>query len=71
MPSHNYIAQLEKISSILIYDPKSFDWANAAELNWQNKDPMDRLMVRIAVDKNYKILTKDRVILEKSNLASW
>ncbi len=40
--------------------PSVDDWLLAAELEWEHRDPADRLIAATALNRNIPVLTKDR-----------
>lgn len=40
--------------------PAAEDWLTAAELGWSHRDPADRLIAAIALNRGVPVLTKDR-----------
>ena len=40
--------------------PTAEDWLMAAELGWSHRDPSDRLIAAIALNRGVPVLTKDR-----------
>jgi len=42
-------------------DADAEDWMSAAELPWTHRDPADRLIAAIALNRHVPVLTKDAV----------
>jgi PIN domain nuclease of toxin-antitoxin system len=47
--------------------PAAEDWLTAAELGWSHRDPSDRLIAAIALNRGVSVLTKDRQFHESDS----
>lgn len=71
MDLKEYSNLVEKIPNTTIYNITGNDWINASEIDWDHKEPVDRVIVSVTVDKKYKLITKDETIMKSFDFAVW
>ena len=50
------------VRGIEVLHTGALDWIGAAELEWDHKDPVDRLLVSMSIRNGWKLLTVDQGI---------
>lgn len=69
-PSDIY-KQITEVSALEIIDIGVEDWFESIELDWKNKDPVDRLIVAFASKTKRPIVTCDKRIKEFYKKTLW
>ena len=61
-PIREYARRLTRIRGLEIVSVDSELWVSSLELEWDHRDPVDRLVVALAARLNVPVLTRDKEI---------
>lgn len=67
----DYIATLKKSNVIRIVPIDEEIWLESVKLEWEHKDPVDRVVVAVAKINRASIITADRKIADFYPLVIW
>ncbi|MBC5796078.1 PIN domain-containing protein [Sphaerospermopsis sp. LEGE 00249] len=67
----DYIATLKKSNVIRIVPIDEEIWLESVKLEWEHKDPVDRVVVAVAKINQASIITADRKIADFYPLVIW
>jgi PIN domain nuclease of toxin-antitoxin system len=59
-----FLARLHKMANMEIVDVTAGIWLASVALDWEHRDPADRVIVATAVSGNLPIVTRDQRILD-------
>ena len=62
IPVNAYVAELEKIASLEIIPVDTRTWLDSVALEWEHRDPADRVIVSLARQLRCPLVSSDRVI---------
>ena len=62
IPVDAYVAELEKIASLEIVPVDTRTWLDSVALEWEHRDPADRVIVSLARRLRCPLVSSDRVI---------
>lgn len=71
MDIDDYIATLKKSNVIRIVPIDEEIWLESVKLEWEHKDPVDRVVVAVAKINRASIITADRKIADFYPLVIW
>lgn len=71
MDFEDYVQRLIEESALNILPVELNHWLTSINLKWNNKDPVDRVIVATAASNKWKLLTADKKILNFYKLAQW
>lgn len=63
--------KFQTVQSISIHPIDTLDWIAAIDLEWENRDPVDRVLVAFAKRKKMKICTTDKKIASFYAMTVW
>lgn len=61
-PVREWLAEFAQLSNFKILSTTPSIWLRSAELDWDHRDPADRLIVATALEHECKVLSKDRLM---------
>lgn len=59
--------RLRAIPGVMWESPDAEDWMLAAELEWEHRDPADRMIAAMALNRQVPVCTKDRMFHDPSS----
>ena len=71
IPLSTYVAKLKQSDAMQIISVDEDLLVRSVNLSWSHRDPVDRIVVALALDKNCPIITKDKQIRKFYSKSVW
>ena len=71
IPLSTYVAKLKQSDVVKIVSVDEDTLVRSVNLPWSHRDPVDRIMVAMALDKNCPVITKDKEIRKFYSKSVW
>jgi len=71
LPFTEYVARIRQISGLEIIAVDDSIWVESLALEWDNRDPADRVIAATAHMRDVPIVTKDRALAEYYGRVIW
>ncbi len=71
IPLEDFVAKLGEIDNFHILAIDETTWTQSLNLNWDHRDPADRIIVSSAAARDMELITSDHAILEFYPKAVW